>query len=155
MEMADMTLLCDMLIRPESSVEGLGLGGQSTDCVEHFLRRLPSMVTVRRLWLKHVSPASLSNDALDGIRNNYSLRRLRWCEIDGEENERLVREGQAHAESNSRGRGRVSEAVANRRPDVALDEIHRLAASSGGDGSDPAADFTALFLCLKLLLPSL
>jgi hypothetical protein len=115
------------------------------------------MVTVRHLTvtLKHVSPASLSNDALDGIRNNYSLRRLDWHGAEGEESDRLVREAEAHVESNSRGRGRVSEAVANRRPDLALDEIHRLAASSGGDGSDPAADFTALFLCLKLLLPSL
>lgn len=158
LEVSDLKTLCTMLTGSECSVLFLVVGGKpqgvasclTGDGVLHFFERLPFMTTLKQLEFYYMVPAPLSQDILNGIKNNYSLEGLRELTFESDGPTRLL-EINAYLTANARGRGTVATAVKYPEDHTvqgeALNVLYRLS------NSNEIEDETTRFLCLLLLLP--
>jgi hypothetical protein len=157
LHMRDMAALSSILGCSDCPINTLALGdalyGESERClndacVQHFFQMLPSMKRLKSLMFRCSVPAHMSRTVVDGIKNNYSLRRVMEMTFGTAQ---LQGEAESYTTANGNGREDVFEAVANpgNRPllERAIGVLHRLS------NSEEQGDATTLYLCLQLFLP--
>jgi hypothetical protein len=157
------TALVGMLVAPECALDNLVLGGTTkgselglqSGLVRHFFQHLPLMKSLVNLTFNYAVPADASSCVLDGVRRNYSLRRLDGLAFEKDLDTESAcgacsEEIKSYLAANARGRDVVARAVANpaRRhlQNKAVETIRLLADSD---------DTTSLYLCLQMFLPAL
>lgn len=162
--LSDAIALVGMLVDPECTIDSLKVGSamiiMSDDpwlddgFVNHFFQNLPRMKSLVNLSFGCAVTAETAETVLDGVKSNYTLRKLEGLtfesELRGPESSLGAEEIESYLAANVRGRDVVARAVA----DPASRELQDKAIATILLLAD-MDDTTSLYLCLQLFLPSL